>query len=322
MELDILIPTYNRSAALVKNLDFLRDMLAGEKLLEKVQIIISDNGSPDNTESTVQKFSKENERLTIKYHRLPENRGIEANAVNVLSKAESEFVIWLGDDDFLPEKYLTFCFEKMEQHPNLGCILPGAINVLDDGSIFDVRPSEKDEYFCPAGFETFKKYAYLGHCMSGMFLKKEGALEEYLKFPEYRNPYIFLHLAANRMLKYDLVFAPKYKVEVEMGNEKDWKYDETGLLSELYKTLYPFVEKLGERKVVDAIIEVSKINGGRFCIEVFRPFQSTKRFRKLLRKVENLAGIKRRLTVLFLKHYAYSILHGKFQIAKFIRDNS
>ena len=38
------------------------------------------------------------------------------------------------------------------------------------------------------------------------------------------------------------IYAPKFKVSITQGNSKDWGYDESGLLTEMflnYKILYP-----------------------------------------------------------------------------------
>ena len=112
--IDVLIPTYNRGSDVTANLQALQAQIAAADLWDQVQIIISDNASPDDTEALVADFCQQKpSALQIAYHRNATNIGLEPNAVAVLEKATSPFVLFLGDDDFLAAGFLVYCLEKI-----------------------------------------------------------------------------------------------------------------------------------------------------------------------------------------------------------------
>ena len=115
-KVDLLIPTYNRSKDLSDNLHF----LAGEirKLPEnrKVRIVVSDNCSSDDTEEMINTFIASNPDIEVLSHRNSENIGLEKNMVQVLTLAETDYILWCGDDDVIEENYLTTCFETIENN--------------------------------------------------------------------------------------------------------------------------------------------------------------------------------------------------------------
>ena len=174
MLIDILIPTYNRAKDTVENLEVLQTQVAKDNLWEQVRVIISDNCSPDSTEEDVAAFcAQKDSRFEVLYVRTAENIGLERNAVNVLSKAESPYVLFLGDDDFLAEGYLVFCIEQLNKNPELGCIVPGLLSFFADGSERDGRPADFQFKALPAGFDTVLGYSHYGHQMSGVLCKRE-----------------------------------------------------------------------------------------------------------------------------------------------------
>ena len=64
--LSILIPTFNRSYFLMKNLKELSSMIIKFDLLNNIQIIISNNNSSDDTSDKIQNFILENKKINIK----------------------------------------------------------------------------------------------------------------------------------------------------------------------------------------------------------------------------------------------------------------
>lgn len=106
MFLSICMPTYNRCGLLQRTLDVLLPQIpsGGE-----VEIIISDNASPDRTEEVVAELTKQ--YPFICYHRNATNIGADDNAVACLLAAKGEYVWFCSDDDIpLPgivEKVVT-----------------------------------------------------------------------------------------------------------------------------------------------------------------------------------------------------------------------
>jgi glycosyltransferase involved in cell wall biosynthesis len=116
--LSICIPTYNREKWLFQNLSLLNELSNNCK--KKLEIIISDNNSTDNTKETVQKFKD----LPIKYYRREVNYNFNNNFQFVVQKATKKFVWVLGDDDLVLPSFIDILINTMEinQNVNFYCL--------------------------------------------------------------------------------------------------------------------------------------------------------------------------------------------------------
>ena len=92
--LTIAIPTYNRSKYLAQLLTVLAPQVSNES---RVELIISDNASSDNTAEVVREFLQSG--LKARYIRNLENVGADANILQCFEKATGKYVWILGDDD-------------------------------------------------------------------------------------------------------------------------------------------------------------------------------------------------------------------------------
>src|SRR5438128_1806612 len=97
--LSICIPTFNRADCLKQCLESIVSQFADPAIKDKVEVVVSDNASTDNTEAVVKQFL---DRFSnIHYRKNPENLGFDRNALALVEKARGEFVWFLGDDDAL-----------------------------------------------------------------------------------------------------------------------------------------------------------------------------------------------------------------------------
>ncbi len=94
--LSIAIPTFNRGKYLAESLRALAPQLAGEL---RVELIISDNSSSDDTQTVVGSFLREG--LSCRYIRNESNIGADANFLQCFREARGKYVWLLGDDDIL-----------------------------------------------------------------------------------------------------------------------------------------------------------------------------------------------------------------------------
>jgi glycosyltransferase involved in cell wall biosynthesis len=276
--IDILIPTYNRSGPLSKNLQMLANELRKEGLKEQVSIIISDNASPDDTRAVVKDFIDNNPDIHLAYHCQPRNVGLEQNAVDVLHKASASYVMFVGDDDFLPTGYLSFCMQAATS-TKIGYVVPGLASLMADGTLIPGRRESFDRLYLKKGFTSMFLYSHLGHQMSGILLLREKLLVDYLSHERYRTPYLFIYLLANRMWQYDGYYVPEFKVKVSMGNAKDWSYNQIGLLDEVYKAYYPFISIIGEKKTKRLLLRFTVMHSYRidFSQNLWKNFINIKR---------------------------------------------
>lgn len=303
MMIDVLIPTYNRGTDVVANLHALQAQIAAADLWDSVQIIISDNASPDETESLVADFCQNKPTaLRVSYHRNASNIGLEPNAVAVLEKASSPFVLFLGDDDFLADGYLVYCLAKIEQYDDLGCIIPGITALFQDGSTKDVRGSSPEKSL-PAGYEAVWTWSHLGHQMSGILCRRANLLEDYLAQAEYRNPYLFLYFTANRLWQYRGIYNPTYKTQVNSFNAKDWGYNEVGLLDEVYQCYFALQNSMEDAQIRDLILRFTVVHSYRLAFQTKNLRKVYQQYQYLVQLIQHLKGAKAGLRKIFIKDY-------------------
>lgn len=308
MLIDVLIPTYNRGEDVLANLKDLEAQIARYNLWEVVQIIISDNCSPDQTAELVQTYcANKPANLQVHYYRNRENIGLERNAVAVLERATSPFVLFLGDDDFLAEGYLNYCYQSIQQYHDLGCIIPGILSVFQDGTSKDVRGNAPEE-IQEAGFAALLDWSHWGHQMSGILCRREGLLTSYLEQPDYRNPYLFLYFTAYSLLHYRGIYNPQYKTRVNTFNEKDWGYNKVGLLDEVYQCYYYFLKALGEAKVTQLILRFTVLHSYRLAFGSKDPRKVYRQYQYLANYTQHLPSAKKGLRSIFFKDYIKALL--------------
>jgi abequosyltransferase len=106
--LTIAVPTYNRAGCLRELLSGLADQLQNES---RVELIISDNASPDETPAVVQEFVACG--LRVRYIRNRQNIGPDANFLQCFEQARGKYVWLFSDDDLIVPgglaKILDYC---------------------------------------------------------------------------------------------------------------------------------------------------------------------------------------------------------------------
>lgn len=118
--LTVAIPTYKRASVLKKGLERL---YAEWKSLEDnsdIEIIVSDNDSPDNTSVVVRAFIENG--FTINYIRNKENIGGDANILQCYRKATGRFVWVIGDDDYVNQGSIEHIMTFLRTHREVGVV--------------------------------------------------------------------------------------------------------------------------------------------------------------------------------------------------------
>lgn len=100
--LTIAIPTYKRAAFLADTLASVLGQVARYRLGGLVEIVVSDNASPDATPDIVAR-AQASGLCTVRHSRNDVNRGVGYNVVRALELARGHFCCLLGDDDFIVE---------------------------------------------------------------------------------------------------------------------------------------------------------------------------------------------------------------------------
>lgn len=119
--LSICIPTYNRAACLRQCLESIVTQFGDFDVRKRVEVVISDNGSIDDTQFVVQDFL--NEFSNIRYYKNLKNLGYDSNALSLVEKAQGEFVCFLGDDDALFPDSIMYLLQEIEKQKFKYCIV-------------------------------------------------------------------------------------------------------------------------------------------------------------------------------------------------------
>lgn len=116
--LSICIPTFNRVNKLEKILNF----FDREKVFEnnRIEFIVSNNGSDDNTSIFLKKFS-ENKKSLIVLESI-KNVGLVNNFRKCVDNATNDYVWIVGDDDVLYQGIIGRIFDILDNYPDLNHI--------------------------------------------------------------------------------------------------------------------------------------------------------------------------------------------------------
>ncbi len=111
--LSVCIPTYNSSAYLDETLQSLVSQFHDAEVYEQVEIVISDNASPDDTFSIVQKYQALYNN--IHYTRNESNLGWAVNVIKVTEWAHSNHLWLLTDNDSSSKFALSYILRIIKE---------------------------------------------------------------------------------------------------------------------------------------------------------------------------------------------------------------
>lgn len=234
MLLSILIPTYNRAKFLQKNILWIKEFFNSNEFYNSVELIVSDNNSSDNTKEILESYSK-SFPIEFVLKSQSQNIGLEKNALFCLSIAKGEYIMYLGDDDYMMEDYLANVLKIINKRKDIFCILPSTLHLFPDGT---TKPGKdfgaSDQEFDP-GFQNCLVNARKGSQLSGVVHKREGLLETY-QAQKVSNIYPFIFFVGFNSMRGKTLhyFGYPVKVSAPPQNQKDWDYGEDGLLPDIF----------------------------------------------------------------------------------------
>jgi glycosyltransferase involved in cell wall biosynthesis len=129
----IAIPTYKRAD------DYLKQAIrcAVNQTYPNIEVIVSDNCSPDNTKEVVQ--SLDHPRLT--YFRQPENLGANNNFNFCVKQARGDYFLLLQDDDLIDLDFVEVCMQAARHETGIGIIRSGTRVINADGNVLKESPN-------------------------------------------------------------------------------------------------------------------------------------------------------------------------------------
>jgi len=157
--LSICIPTYKRVAILRNNLVIIKEQLNNINV-EEVEIIVSDNCSPDNTQEVVTEMQEIG--LPIVNNRNIENLGASKNFLKCMNIASGKYVYLLGDDDFFAPNTIGRLLDILRDH-DYGLVYLDTRKV-QDGQLIEYHDQSK----------FIKEVSYFYTFMSGCVFRRDA----------------------------------------------------------------------------------------------------------------------------------------------------
>src|SRR5450432_1264962 len=124
------LPTFNRATSLKRAIE---SVLAQD--YPNLELVISDNASSDHTQAMCEQYATRDDR--VRYIRQHSNRGALTNFQAVLDAAEGHYFMWLGDDDWLDDSYVTGCVKALLARPELSLVAGVARYFDGDRLVFE-----------------------------------------------------------------------------------------------------------------------------------------------------------------------------------------
>jgi glycosyltransferase involved in cell wall biosynthesis len=122
------IPTYNRSAWLRETIE---SVLA--QTFQDFRILVSDNGSTDDTADVVRGFGDER----IDYRPLERGVGMTGNFNRIFDLTETDYLVVLPDDDLLRPDHLESTLDVMKSDETLGVVHTGFDTIDETGRVLN-----------------------------------------------------------------------------------------------------------------------------------------------------------------------------------------
>ena len=138
--LTICIPTYNRAELLGTALDAILGQV-NERNASLVEVLISDNASPDKTAEVVLTKSQTYPQAQVTYICQPVNIGAERNILELMVRGTGTFFLLLSDDDVFLSGALDGILMRLRNHPDLDAL---AVNMCG----FVANTAEKGSHQC------------------------------------------------------------------------------------------------------------------------------------------------------------------------------
>lgn len=100
------------------------------------QLLISDNGSTDQTGEICREYAERDERVV--YYRQKENLGMAGNFNYVVQPKGADYFKWAAHDDTLEPDYLLKCIELLDSNPSLAMAHCPTNRISDDSTWLEI----------------------------------------------------------------------------------------------------------------------------------------------------------------------------------------
>lgn len=235
MLLSLCIPTYNREKDVLKNVKKLIDIVEDNRFEDFVNIYVFDNCSTDNTQAEIEELiEKYQGKVEINYIKNSSNIGMTENIKKPIYCADAEYVMLLGDDDYICKEYLKSVVEYIRT--GFSCIVPSYQNITPTGELMsrgrDIGKKRKE---FKKGFKNCLHNMWRGHQMSGLVVKREE-LEKEMSKKGVNNPYPQVFMIGTSSMLGKTAHITEYPVLVTRPpqSKKTFSYGNDGYIGEFF----------------------------------------------------------------------------------------
>ena len=179
-KLSFILPVYNVEPYLEKCIKSLRDK---EMPLEEYEIIVINDGSPDNSENLVRKLQNEIPNILLINQ---ENKGVSVARNRGIESATGEYLVFIDPDDYVNPNLLKRLYNRAKKD-ELDILLCGRSIVNPNGNIIHKVGYNEQEQHIFDGVTAFnekdKPYKVFDNCW-GRLYKRELVIKHKINFPE------------------------------------------------------------------------------------------------------------------------------------------
>jgi glycosyltransferase involved in cell wall biosynthesis len=128
--LTIAIPTVNRARLLGRAIES-----ALAQTSTDIEIIVSDNGSTDDTPAVIARYAGRYEGRGLRTYRHPSTMSVAKHGQFLMEQARGEFFLGLSDDDFLEPEFAAEVLAMFDRHPDLSFVYTGCAVHYEDCAV-------------------------------------------------------------------------------------------------------------------------------------------------------------------------------------------
>lgn len=231
-KLTICIPTINREEPLKKNLDLLLEYINELNFEDRIKLVVYDNCSDDY--NRLEKRYGDNPYISL--YRQKERVSGEKNFVSVISAAETEWVMLLGDDDYIDKRFLKLVMKYINDK-SICSIIPNFYTIDGTGNkISGDRCRDlivEDVVYEKGSFEMMFK----AHQMSGLVFRKVGLIESY-KSDVKPNSYCQMYFIGFNIARGKCVHITRYPLANTVIPKKLFNYNIDMLMDHVLYNVY------------------------------------------------------------------------------------